>query len=95
MLAASDYADKDYAEGMLDDARRAMKGAVAAQLRAKGESISIISDLVRKDLKYLESAKAWRDARMLAIMAKFKYEQVCRYQDNLRTQQVSDRQVNK
>ena len=93
LAAGEEWADKDHAAGVLEDALDALKGQISAELKAKGESISLIRDLTRKDERWREASIRWRDARKQALIAKLKYEQVCRYQDNLRTNQVTERQL--
>lgn len=95
MEAAEDYADKDHAAGVLEDALDALKGTLTADLKSKGESVTIISSLVKKDHAWIELSVQWRDARKSAILAKLKYDQVCRWQDNIRTNAVTDRSLMK
>lgn len=91
--AAEDWADKDHAAGLLEDALSAMEGHIAAELKAKGESISIIPKLIKNETKWKELAKLWRDARKDALKAKLFYEQVNRYQDNIRSVEATTRRL--
>jgi hypothetical protein len=91
--AAEDYADKDHAAGVLEDALDALKGVIASELKAKGEAVGLISNLTKKDPRWIEMTKSWRDARKEALIAKMKYDQINRFQDNERTQEATARRL--
>ena len=91
MAAAEDWADKDHAAGLLEDALSTLEGVIVAELKASGESISIIPKLVKKDERWVELARNWRDARKAALIARLQYEQVNRFQDNVRTKESTER----
>ena len=93
MEAAKDYADKDHAAGVLEDALDALKGDIIAKLKSKGEPVTIVGSLAKSDPDYKEMTKAWRDAKHAALIAKMKYDQICRYQDNERTNEVTTRRL--
>ena len=93
MEAGEGWADKDHAAGVLEDALDALKGQISSELKTRGESISLIRDLVRKDERWIDMTSKWREAKKSALIAKLKYEQINRYQDNLRTNQVTERQL--
>ena len=90
---AEDYADRDYAAGILEDALSTLEGHLTAELKAKGEPTTILSKLVKKDERWITAANDWRAAKKSALIAKMKYEQVNRYQDNIRTVEASTRKL--
>ena len=92
---AEDYADKDFAAGTLEDALDALKGTLSAKLKSKGESVSIIPALVKSQPEWVEMAGQWRLAKKVALLAKLKYDQSNRYQDNVRTAEATTRQLTK
>ena len=93
MESAEDYADKDYASGLLDDAVEALEGVITAELKAEGQPTTLIPKLIKKDKRLMKEKENRRGARKQAIIAKLKYEQVNRYQDNLRTNEVTVRKL--
>ena len=93
MSAAEDYADKDEAAGNLEDALDALRGDIMAELKARGEPVTVLKDYARKDPRYTQTAKSWREARKQALIARMKYDQICRYQDNERTNEVTTRRL--
>jgi hypothetical protein len=93
MEAAEDYADKEHAAGVLEDALDALKGLLVAEYKSKGEPITTIKDIIKNDPRYKESVSAWRDAVKAFRIAKLKYDQVCRFQDNVRTNEATARRL--
>ena len=93
MEAAEDYADKEHAAGVLEDALDALKGSLVAKYKARGEAVTIIKDLVKNDPEYKQLAIEWRDAVRAFRIAKLKYDQVCRFQDNVRTNEATARRL--
>jgi len=93
MEAAEDYADKEHAAGVLEDALDALKGSLVAKYKAKGEAVTIINNLVKDDPEYKLMATQWRDAVKAYRIARLKYDQICRYQDNEKTNEVTARQL--
>lgn len=93
MKSAEDWADKDHAAGILEDGLSTLEGILIAELKAKGEPITIIPKLIKKDTRWVDAAEAWRDARKQALIAKLRYEQVCRYMDNERTKESTERSL--
>ncbi|MBW2106612.1 MAG: hypothetical protein JRI26_11495 [Deltaproteobacteria bacterium] len=91
MEAAEDWADKDHASGILEDAVSAMEGMLVAELKAKGEPVTVILKLVKNDSRWKEAAQNWRTARKEALIARLKYEQVNRFMDNVRTKESTER----
>lgn len=90
---AEDWADKDHAAGVLEDGLSTIEGSLCAEYKAKGEPISVITKLIKKDARWLEAAQSWREARKQALVARLKYEQVNRYMDNIRTKESTERQL--
>lgn len=88
---AEDYADKSYAAGVLSDGLDTLKGQIMAELRSKGDPVTLISSLSRTDQRWIDMAKQVRDAEKAALIAKLKYEQVNRWQDNVRTNEATIR----
>jgi hypothetical protein len=93
MEAADDYADKEHAAGVLEDSLDAMKGVLVAEYKGKGEPVTIIKDLIKSDPRYKDFAKTWRNAMKSYRIAKLKYDQVCRFQDNVRTNEATARRL--
>ncbi len=89
--AAEDWADKDFAAGMLEDSLSVLEGQIATRLKMEGNPISIISKLIKSQPEWFELSKNWRTARKAALIARLKYEQVNRYQDNVRTKESTER----
>lgn len=90
---AEDYADKDFAAGVLEDAISTLEGVITAELKAQGQSITIIPKLVKKDERWVEASANWREARKQTLIAKMKYDQSVKYQDNLRTIEATNRRL--
>jgi len=61
MEAAKDYADKDHAAGVLEDALDALKGDIIAKLKSKGEPVTIVGSLAKSDPDYKEMTKEYTD----------------------------------
>ena len=93
--AAEDWADKDHASGILEDALGTLESQIASELKAKGEPVSIISKLIKKDSRWIEFARTWRDAKKASLLARLKYDQLCRKGENIRTNAVTERQLTK
>lgn len=93
MEAATDWADKDHAAGILEDGAETLRGVIASELKQSGESVTLIRDLTRKDSRWVEMVRQWRDAKRAALIAKLKYDQVCRWQENVRTNEVTERKL--
>lgn len=93
MEQAEVWADTDHAAGVLEDALEALEGVLVAEYKAKGEPVTILGKLIKKDARWTEAAKARRDARKEALIARLKYEQINRYQDNKRTKESTERQL--
>ena len=91
MEAAEDYADKEHAAGVLEDALDALKGSLSAEYKRKGEPATLIGSLIKNDPLYKEMATQWRDAVKAYRIARLKYDQICRYQDNEKTNEVTAR----
>ena len=91
MTAAEDWADKDEAADNLDDAVDALKGLIFSELKAKGESVTLIPVLAKKDERYVELQKDYLAAKKEAIIAKLKYDQINRFMDNVRTKESTER----
>jgi len=91
--SAEEWADKDNAAGVLEDALGTLEGVLCAEYKAKGEPVSIMTKLIKQDQRWINAAKAWREARKHALVARLKYEQVNRYQDNIRTRESTERQL--
>ncbi len=89
--SAEDWADKDYAAGILEDFLSTMEGQIASKLKSEGIPITIISKLIKSQPEWIDAAKAWRFARKEALIARLKYEQVNRFQDNVRTKESTER----
>jgi len=93
MESAEDYADKEHAAGVLEDALDALKGVLVAEYKGKGEPVTIIGTLIKADPRYKELVRTWRDAVKEFRIAKLKYDQVCRFQDNVRTNEATARKL--
>ena len=91
--AGEEWADKQYEAGLLEDLADAIKGDIAAELKANGVPISLISNLIKADKRHKEAMKDYRDAKHEEMKAKIKYDQVNRYMDNLRTKESTERQL--
>lgn len=91
--AAEDWADKDHAAGILEDFIDTLEGTITAELKAKGEPITVINKLSKADPRWIEASKNWREARKQALIAKLKYDQVNRYMDNVRTKESTERSL--
>lgn len=89
--AAQDFQDKEYAYGILEDGLQTLEGQIIAELRARGEPTTIVSKLAKTDRRWIEMAELRRDAEKAYKLAKFKYEQVNRFQDNIRTKETTER----
>ena len=90
---AEDWADKEHAAGVLEDAVGAMEGLLYAEYKAKGEPATLIPRLIKKDDRHKNALNLWRDAKKEAHIAKMKYDQVNKYQDNIRTKESTERQL--
>jgi len=93
MAQAENWADADYASGLLDDALDTLEGVITAELKADGKPVSIINKLAKNDERWKEAAQKRRQARRDALIEKLKYEQMNRYQDNIRTKESTERQL--
>jgi len=93
MKQAEDWADKQHAEGVLEDALSTLEGTLIAELKAKGEPITTAPKLIKKDPRWIDAARVWRDAKRESLIARLRYEQVNRYQDNQRTKESTERQL--
>lgn len=93
MTAAEEWADKDHAAGVLEDALGTLESDIAAELKARGEPVSVIPKMIKCDQRWKDAAQSWRQAKRDALIAKLKYEQANRYQDNLRTKESTERQL--
>jgi hypothetical protein len=91
MEAAEDMADKEYAYGTLEDGLSTLEGMLITELKGKGEPVTLIPKLIKQDEKWVLQAENVRKAKKEYILAKFKYEQVCRFQDNQRTKETTER----
>ena len=91
MEQAEMWADDDYTAGILEDALSTLEGILIAELKANGEPITIIPKLLKKDPRWIDSSNRWRDAKKSALLSKLKYDQVCRYMDNVRTKETTER----
>ena len=91
MEAAEDWADKEHAAGVLEDALSTLEGVLLAELKSQGEPTTTAPKLIKKDPRWIDSAKTWREAKRAALIARMKYEQVNRFQDNVRTKESTER----
>jgi len=93
MEAAEDWADKDYAAGVLEDGLSTLEASLIAEYKAKGEPVSTVAKRVKMDPKWVSMAEAWRDARKAALVARLKYDQINRFIDNCRTKESTERSL--
>ena len=70
MAQAEEWADQQYAEGMLEDALDTLEGVLIAELKAKGEAVTGLAKLIKKDQRWKEAAEQWRKAKKKALIAK-------------------------
>jgi len=91
MTAAEDWADKDEAAGNLDDAVDALKALIYSELKSKGEPVTLVPVLAKKDERYVELQKNYMAAKKAALIARLKYEQINRFMDNIRTKESTER----
>ncbi len=93
LAQAEEWADKEHAAGVLEDAVGAMEGVLYAEYKAKGEPSTLIPKLIKKDERHKQALEQWRLAKKEAHIAKMKYDQVNKYQDNIRTRESTERQL--
>jgi hypothetical protein len=89
--AAADWADKDYAAGLLEDLVSSLEGVLASRYKSKGHAATLIPKLIKADVEWKEAQYRWREAKKEAMVARLKYEQINRFQDNIRTKESTER----
>ena len=93
MEAADELVEKEEIANTFADAVEALEGIIIEDLKAKGEPTTIVSKLAKKDMRYIIMKNDWRGAINDFHRAKYKYEQACKFQDNVRTKESTERQL--
>lgn len=93
MELAEKWADADEAEGHMKDSLEAMEADLIAEYKKDGQPVTLIPKLIKGDQRYKDVAKALRVLRRETIIAKERYNQSNRYQDNWRTKESTERQL--
>jgi len=87
MDAAEDWSTKDEIAANLDVAVDTLKAVIYAEMKSKGDSVTLIPTLAKGEKRYVEMMESYLKAKREALLAKMKYDQIGKYMDNIRTKE--------